>query len=125
MKRKIQLIIVIVSAIVTFQACSKDSEDQQQQQPPGTCNTQDMKYTVNIVPILTANCFECHGNGTATSGVNLETYSSVKSLADNGKLVGVVSHAAGFKQMPYNKPKLSDCDINRIKSWVAAGALNN
>lgn len=124
MKRKIQLSIVIVSAIATFQACSKDSEDQQPQSP-GTCNVEDMKYTVNIVPILRANCFECHGNGITTSDVNLETYSSVKTLADNGKLVGVVSHAAGYKQMPYNKPKLSDCDINRIKSWVAAGAPNN
>jgi hypothetical protein len=46
-------------------------------------------------------------------------------VADNGKLVGAITHAAGFLPMPQSAPKLSDCNINKIKDWVNRGALNN
>lgn len=124
MKQKLSWLIGIVISVAIVQSCSKDSEDQVAPPPP-TCNTENMKYSANILPIITSNCYGCHDAATATAGVVLEGYAALKTRADNGDLVGVVSHASGYPAMPYNRAKLSDCDINKIKAWVQAGAPNN
>ena len=84
-----------------------------------------MTYAANIKPILQNACFSCHGNGLSQNGINFDTYSGVKAVADNGKLVGAITHASGFSPMPQSAPKLSDCNINKIKDWVNQGAPNN
>jgi hypothetical protein len=40
-------------------------------------------------------------------------------------LYGTISHSAGFLPMPQNGNKLSDCNITKIRLWVADGAPNN
>ena len=104
-------------------SCSKENE-----QDLGTgniCETNNMTYSANIKPILENFCYSCHGRGLSQNGINFDTYAGVKAVADNGKLVGAISHASGFVPMPQSAPKLSDCNINRIKAWVNAGAVNN
>lgn len=113
---------ILATTIVWVSACSKDSEDEFAAQQ---CNTENMKYSTDILPIISANCYGCHGNGTVTNGIDLDGYAKLKIQAGNGDLVGAVSHAAGYTPMPYNAPKLSDCDINKIKSWVQNGAPDN
>jgi hypothetical protein len=49
----------------------------------------------------------------------------VQRVAANGRLVGVISHAAGYPAMPQGGPKLSDCEIARIRTWVRQGTPNN
>jgi hypothetical protein len=49
----------------------------------------------------------------------------VKVQAANGKLVGSISHAAGFIAMPSATVSLSACEISQIKAWVNEGVLNN
>jgi mono/diheme cytochrome c family protein len=91
---------------------------------PG-CDTVDMKYAANILPILQANCYSCHGNGNAEGGVSLGSYNQVKQRATSQSLIGVITHASGYPAMPKGMPKLSDCNINKIKGWVGRGAPNN
>jgi hypothetical protein len=45
--------------------------------------------------------------------------------ADNGDLIGNITHAPGHVPMPYGLPKLPDCEINKFIDWVNNGALNN
>jgi len=90
-----------------------------------TCDTVNMKYSANVQPIIAANCYSCHGNGLSQNGVSLDSYAKVQQQVSNGKLMGVITHAPGYTPMPYGKAKLSDCDINKIKSWIDRGALNN
>jgi len=45
--------------------------------------------------------------------------------ADNGKLVGVISHDMGFPEMPQDQSRLLQCDIDRICMWVQDGSPNN
>ena len=116
------LILSSVSAFIFF-SCSKKNEEEL---GSGTiCDTSNMTFSTNIQPILQNFCFSCHGNGLSENGINFDTYAGVKAVADNGKLVGAISHASGFVAMPQSAPKLSDCNINRIKAWVNSGALNN
>ncbi len=108
--------------------CSKSNEESLNTGGGGTptgCDTGNIKYTANIQPIIQVNCYGCHGNGQNRGGISLDTHAKLNVLAVNGSLVGVVSHASGFSPMPQSAPKLSECDINRIRRWVLNGALNN
>ncbi len=110
-------------------SCSKSNEADLQGRNGGTntgsCDTANMKFATNILPILETNCKSCHNTATATAGVITENYSGVKMIADNGLLLGVITHASGFSPMPQDKPKLADCDINKIRAWIAQGTKNN
>jgi mono/diheme cytochrome c family protein len=77
------------------------------------------------VPLLQSNCNGCHSQAALSGGVNLEGHNRVKIFADNGRLLGAVSHAAGFSPMPKGGSKLPDCEINKIKSWINAGSPDN
>ncbi len=121
--------LVCLSVIgIVITSCSKSNEltESGNSNTGGTgCDTVNIKYTTDVKTIIQANCYSCHGNGQAQGGVNLDTYSSVKQHADNGSLIGVITHAAGYPPMPQGAAKLSDCDINKIKAWIARGTLNN
>lgn len=110
-------------------SCSKSNEADLQGRSggpnTGSCDTANMKFATNIVPILEANCKSCHNTARATAGVITENYSGVKMIADNGLLLGVITHASGFSPMPQGKPKLAACDINKIIAWIAQGTKNN
>ena len=87
-----------------------------------------LSYANDIQPILTAQCGtgnnSCHGS--LSSILNLSEYGGVKGSADAGKLVGVITWASGFSQMPKGSTsKIDECSIGKIRKWVKAGAPNN
>ena len=94
---------------------------------PSGCDTVNMKYTANVIPVLQANCYSCHGSGSTggSGGISLDGYVAIKHWADNGRLIGDITHADGFVGMPFGRPKLDTCSINKIISWVNNGAQNN
>jgi len=114
-------------AVVVLASCAKENEQTLSGGLNLVCDSTNSKYTANILPILQANCYSCHGNGSTggSGGISLDGYANLKPWAANGFLVGNVTHAPGFVGMPFGLPKLSDCDINKILSWVNHGALNN
>ncbi len=110
-------------------SCSKSNEEalisSSQGSNSNSCTTENMKFNTDIAPIMQAHCNSCHSISTASPGVNTQNYDGVKRLADNGMLVGTITHASGFAPMPQGRPKLAACDINKIKAWIAQGARNN
>src|ERR1700732_549887 len=117
MNRKKQLILA--SIIFSFNAiciisCSKSTSNKTPTPTPTpTCDSANMKYSTDIVPILKINCYSCHGtdstNGSA--GILLEGYSNLQPYATDGRLKGTITHASGYPGMPYLKPKLDSCTI--------------
>ena len=91
------------------------------------CKTDSLSYSKDIVPILENYCYGCHGNGSTagSGGILLEGYSNLIVQADNGKLVGNITHAPGFVPMPFGQPKMPDCEISKIVGWVDQGTLDN
>ena len=125
-KKAMVLLGLMTGSIVLIIGCSKTSEDKlTTPTPPQTCDTVNMTYSTDVQPILQANCYSCHGNGNIEGGITLDTYASVKSVAESGELIGVITHAAGYPPMPDGGGKLSDCDINKIKDWINRGASND
>lgn len=88
------------------------------------CDTSNVTFSAQVSGILNNNCLLCHGTGS-TTGIELNKYNVVKAYADNGKLLGVINQAPGFKPMPQGGNKLAVCDIAIITAWVNAGAINN
>ncbi|MBF9254498.1 hypothetical protein I2I11_14435 [Pontibacter sp. 172403-2] len=119
-------LLAFLGAAVT--ACTSDNSEDIDPQPkpqPEQCDTTNVTFAKTVSPILAANCYSCHSSSVATNGVVLDTYAGVQKQANNGNLVGVITHAPGYPPMPQGGAKLPACDINKIKSWVKAGAPNN
>lgn len=89
-----------------------------------SCDPNQFTYTVTIKPLLVTQCVGCHKPGSLSGNVDLSTYTFVNTQVANGKLLGTVSHSAGFTSMPPGS-KLSDCQIRQITNWINAGASNN
>ncbi len=92
---------------------------------PSACDTIDVSYSATIRPTLDLYCVGCHSGSNPPKGVNLTLYGGVRTVALDGRLVGVTSHAPGFTPMPYGGNRLPDCEIAQIRSWVREGAGEN
>jgi mono/diheme cytochrome c family protein len=92
---------------------------------PATCDTVNVSYAMDVVPILQPNCIGCHSGGNPGGNVRLNTFAGVREVALNGRLAGAISWANGFQRMPKNGDQLPACDIALIKAWINDGAPEN
>ena len=114
-----------VILILIFNGCSWDNEETLYPGPE-ECDTTDVSFAGDIVPILSGNCFSCHSNLNAPSfgsGIRLEDYQDVVSLKD--RIAGSINHEAGFAPMPKGSSKLDPCSILKFEAWVADGSPDN
>ncbi len=100
-----------------------------------------ISYSKDVLPILQANCGECHaegGAGLVKSGLDMSSYDGLMKgtrfgaviLAGDSVSSTLVLLVEGKQvdpsiAMPHGKSKLSDSDIAKIKSWIDQGAKNN
>ena len=123
MKRKVFGITIAAIGLSLMQSCTYDKEMLVQ---PATCpDTVNVSFAAKVRPLLQANCFSCHGNGSSHGGISLDTYEQVKQVAISGRLVGSISHSSGFAPMPQGAGKLNDCNIIAVSTWVREGIQNN
>ena len=90
-----------------------------------TCDTVNVTFSASVLPVLKTYCVGCHSAASPSAGIDLSTYAAVKVYAANGRLMGSITHAIGYKPMPSSTSKLGACEINQIKAWVTKGTLNN
>lgn len=93
--------------------------------PEGTCDTTNATYSGTVKPIIDTYCGGCHSGSSPQGNIDYNTFSGVKTTVNNGSLIGSIEHGLGFSAMPKNGNMLSECNIQKIKTWVAAGAPNN
>lgn len=122
-KRGFYLLILLISVTMAGWGCYYDVEEELY---PNGCNTTNVSYSENVARIFeTYACIGCHQGTTPDGGVSLEGYENVKIYVDNGKLLGSILPEEGFELMPLGGPRMKDCDIARIQSWIDAGAPDN
>jgi mono/diheme cytochrome c family protein len=94
-------------------------------------------YTTRVKPILDANCARCHGGTNHRGGLNMDTRESllkgghdgvvvVPGDPANSLLIKLIRHEgppSDPMDMPPNKPKISDDDIQIVTDWIKAGAV--
>ena len=89
------------------------------------CQTTEMTYSNDVLPIIETNCFLCHRSTANFGNITLEGYDQLIDLVDDGSLLGAIKHGSGYSPMPKNKAQLLQCEIEKIQAWIDEGALNN
>lgn len=126
-----KLILLAGILIFSLQACYYDSEEELYPQlQGGGCDTTNTKYTEVVSKIINTNCAisGCHNpQGIGQNYGNFDTHAGLKSFLDNKKqrFIDAINHNAGAPAMPQGRPKLRQCDIDKIEVWIAKGYQNN
>lgn len=104
------------------------------------CGQHEVSYEKEVVPILKANCFECHtpgGIGYEKSKLDMRSYDSLMKGTQFGPVVKpgdnltsvlvmlIENRADTSIHMPYQRNLLPQKHIDTIRIWVAQGAKNN
>jgi mono/diheme cytochrome c family protein len=67
-------------------------------------------------------CTSCHSGNNTSGGVDLSTHNGVVDAVNNDNLIAAIDRTG--KPMP-PAAAMADCDINKIKKWIADGMPNN
>ena len=89
------------------------------------CNTTDVSFGTTVAPIIQTKCQGCHSGGQPSGGLSLVGYTNIRTVALSGQLYGVLVPEQGFPAMPQGGNRLPQCEIDQIKSWIDAGAMEN
>ncbi|MBL7739001.1 MAG: hypothetical protein JNK14_07270 [Chitinophagaceae bacterium] len=120
-------ILTIIIILGMFSSCYYDKEEllYGSGNTPCTDTTGAISYAQKVVPMFQQYCYSCHNSSFPSGNIVMGTYASDKAIAQNGKLMGSITHASGFSPMPQGMPKMSSCQIAAVKKWIDSGMLNN
>jgi mono/diheme cytochrome c family protein len=90
-----------------------------------TCDTTDVRYSIDIREIIDANCVNCHGPSVQNGGLNLSTHTALVDAILNRNLIERINSQTGFSPMPPNGNKILDCSLDKMNIWVQDGMPNN
>ena len=120
----IRISIVFWALCFGFTSCYYD-KDELINPTSGSCDTSQITFTQFVNPLITQQCVSCHSVENPSGNVRLDGYTQIKQQADNGKLLGSLSHEVGFSAMPKNGNKLDNCQLLKMQRWIINGAPNN
>lgn len=92
------------------------------------CDTTNITWESSIAEILDKNCVYCHGPELAypeNKPVRHDSYEDELVVVKDGRLFKAVNHLPGIKPMPYQLPKLPECERIKINLWLENGAPEN
>jgi len=117
--------ILISFSMIALMATSCYYDKEETLYPTIECQTNNVRYSVEVSEILDASCMTCHSAAANFGNITLEGYENLKTYVDNGQFLGSIKHEDGFSAMPKGTAKLLDCNIEKIEQWIADGAPNN
>src|ERR1035438_6704828 len=91
----------MIAVLLSFFFISSCTSVSKEELIPAGCDTANMKYTQDIVPILESHCYSCHRAVNPLSGVALEGWNNLHpyTIDTTGgrvcKLIGNISHDPG------------------------------
>ena len=115
---------IFLLILVLVVGCSWENEESLY--PVENCDTLEVSFAVDVVPVLVNYCYTCHSNANApefAQGIALEDYQDVS--ANSSLIVGAINHQEGFPAMPKGSEKLDNCSIGVFEAWVIAGMPDN
>jgi hypothetical protein len=126
MKKSLFLHLMIpVAGVFLMPGCVWENEEELYPEA-GICDTTDVSFSIDIVPILANNCYSCHSNLNAPSfagGLSFEDHPDAARYSE--RITGAINHNEGFLPMPRGGNKLDPCSINLVEAWSSAGAPDN
>ncbi len=120
-----KLIALFLFVLLILSSCTYFNE--QELFPNEVCDTSNITYSANILPIFQQFCYRCHSasSGVIRGNFNLEDFSNIQREVSNGQLLNNIKHDPAGIPMPQGDAKLSDCNINKIENWINNGTLQN
>ena len=89
-----------------------------------TCEVLDISYSQTILPIIQSECVSCHNGPNGSGNIDLSTDEAIKSQVESGAFFGSIHGDEGYELMPPSG-KLPLCEIQQIKLWIDAGAVQD
>jgi len=117
--------LLLVLLIVLATSCYYDKEEILYPESANCTTPAISTFSGTVLPLLNNRCNNCHAGSTPSGAIALDTHANVMKYVNDGSLMGSVNFASGYSAMPKNSGKMSACDIQKIQSWIDAGALNN
>ncbi|NNC83915.1 MAG: hypothetical protein HKN79_10080 [Flavobacteriales bacterium] len=90
-----------------------------------SCDTTEVTFAQTIYPIIELKCQGCHSGAQPSSGLSLEDYGDISTIAISGALYSSITGSNGYPLMPYNSNALPACEIDLIQTWILEGAPDN
>jgi uncharacterized membrane protein len=90
-----------------------------------SCDTSAVTFSQTIYPLVEIKCQGCHSGSQPSSGLSLNTFAQIQSIALSGDFMSSINGTDGFAQMPYNSSPMPDCEKDLIQAWIDEGAPNN
>jgi hypothetical protein len=121
----IKIYIPGILCILTIWFISCENQNEEDLFGKTDCDTNQISYSGYIEPLIENHCYRCHAGADLIAPFSLEGYDNVKIRVMTGQLYGALNHKDGYQNMPRGRPKLPDCDLSKINSWIREGAQNN
>lgn len=118
---RIASILALIIAIATVSSCYYDNVEELYGTSP--CDVTAVSWTSDIQPMIQQNCVGCHSGVGASAGLDFSTYMSVKTHSSS--LVNRMNKPNGDPLLMPPSGPLSNCTLNQMDAWVAAGAPEN
>ena len=124
-KIRIPFILSMALIFILFASCEKNNEADLYGSEP--CDTTDLTWVNGISEIFSVYCVYCHNVNLNYKGVRHDNFEEEMKVIRKGddRLRAVINHEPGYKRMPYEGPKLSDCNIQKIETWLNNGTPEN
>jgi hypothetical protein len=108
---------LIITVSLLFSSCAYHNEEEYFSDY--SCDTSAIVYH-DLTYIFSDICANCH-NSTFTyrEEIRMDTYSLVVESISTGLVWQAINHQDGVTPMPYQREKLSDCDLLKINSWIS------
>ena len=116
--------VLLLGVIGLASSCEYNTTDDLYPQP-STCDTENMSYANDIVPIMATHCLQCHNSSDVFGGVALEPHADLLQWVDNGLFLCSIKWESSCSNMPQGAAKIPPCAIAKIESWILDGALEN
>lgn len=117
---KFNFLLAIGLVLFMFSSCTSDNEEDLF--PINDCDTSNVSFSADIMPIIDASCATvgCHVQGGIGNGI-FENYNNIKAKVDNGSFG---DRLLIDRDMPPSGP-LSSCQMEHVQAWLDNGAPNN
>ncbi len=110
--------------IFIFSSCTYYSE--KELYPDEICDTTQVTYVNDILPVFEKECYACHHDGNILYGnLDLANFDHIQNVVDEGDLLRNIKHEPNGIPMPKGGGKLPDCTILKIENWVNQGIPKN
>lgn len=128
MIKKIKIMVqklVFISVVFAVFATSCTYYNEKDLYPEDVCDTTNISYTNDILPIFEKDCYACHYGNVTYGNLDLSKFDHIQNAVDDGDLLRNIKHEPGGIPMPKGGSKLSDCKTLKIEQWINMGIPNN